>query len=418
MSLLKGKVATRAALVAGVAVAAGSATGVSLAATAHSKKTAHVASISLSQLNDKFTAMAQLKPIAAKGKGKIAAILPDTTSSDRWVEFDAPYIREAALKAGIPASDIIVQNAHGSDTTFYADAQADIAKGAKVLLTTPEDSATGTKVENYAKAHGVKVIDYDRLTLGGSRPYYVSFNNVTVGEKIGQGYVSCVANWDGHKMGKQDILVMHGAATDNNATLFYEGYNKVLAPLVKKGVYKAILGMKGNNLNTTAGTWDPPTALTEFEAEWSHYRSQMTGAVIPNDETGSPIISFLYKQGVKPYTFPTTGQDATPPGLQAIVAGYQCGTVYKPVFLEAQAAVALAVYLRAGMKPPASLVNGTTEDIVEHKPVPSALLSPIWVTQKNMKATVLAQKFVPKADICKGTFNGVNLAKACAKEGI
>jgi len=144
----------------------------------------------------------------------------------------------------------------------------------------------------------------------------------------------------------------------------------------------------------------------------------MTGAVIPNDETGSPIINFLFQQGVKPYTFATTGQDATPPGLQAIVAGYQCGTVYKPVFLEAGAAVALAVYLRAGEKPPASLVNAKVADTTEHKNVASALLAPEWVTQKNMKATVLADKFVPKKDICAGTFNGVKLASACSKEGI
>jgi D-xylose transport system substrate-binding protein len=412
--LLKSKLAMGTALVAGIAVAVGSTAGPSVAAVPK----AHAASISLSQLNNSFSALTKLKSVAAKGTGSIAAILPDTTSSDRWTEFDAPYIKAAALKAGIPSSDIIIQNAKGSDSTFYADAQADIAKGAKVLLTTPEDSNTGKKVEQYAAAHGVKVIDYDRLTLGGSRPYYVSFNNTVVGQDIGQGYVSCVKNWDGHKLPAQDVLVMHGSTTDNNATLFYNGYNSVLAPLVKSGKYKAILGTSGGKLKYTAGTWDPPTALTEFKAEWAHYSTTMTGALLPNDENASPIINFLHTQGVKPYTFPMTGQDATPPGLQAIVSGYQCGTVYKPVFLEAGAAVALATYLRAGEKPPKSLVNGVTADTTEHKNVPSALLTPEWVTQKNIKSTVLADKFVPKKDICAGTFNGVNLASACAKEGI
>jgi len=411
VNLPKSKLAVGAALAASIAVAVGSTAGTSVAATPHG-------GISLSQLTNTFSALSQLKSVAAKGTGGIAAILPDTTSSERWVEFDAPYLTEAMKKAGIPSSDISVVNAHGSDTAFYADAQGAIAKGAKVLLTTPEDSATGTKVEQYAKAHGVKVIDYDRLTLGGSRPYYVSFNNVTVGQKIGQGYTQCVANWDGHHPGKQDVLVMHGAVTDNNATLFYQGYNSVIAPLVKNGTYKAILGLSGGNLNFTAGTWDPPTQLREFQAEWAKDRTTMTGAIIPNDETGAGIMNFLFQQGVKPYTFPTTGQDATPPGLQAIVAGYQCGTVYKPVFLEAGAAVALAVYLRANEHPPASLVNGTVEDTTEHKAVPSALLQPEWVTQKNMKATVLADKFVPKKDICSGTFNGISLGSACSKEGI
>ena len=415
MSLPKSKtaVAAVAATALAVAVSSGATAG---AAVPHRNS---AAAISLSQLTNNFSALSKLKSVAAKGKGGIAAILPDTTSSDRWTEFDAPYLTEAMKKAGIPSSDISVVNAHGSDQTFYTDAQGAIAKGAKVLLTTPEDSATGTKVEKYAAQHGVKVIDYDRLTLGGSRPYYVSFNNVTVGQKIGQGYTQCVANWDGHHVSKsQDVLIMHGATTDNNATLFFQGYNGVIAPLVKKGSYKAILGISGSNLKTTAGTWDPPTQLKEFQAEWTHYRTTMTGAVIPNDETGAPIMNFLHQQGVKPYTFPTTGQDATPPGLQAIVAGYQCGTVYKPVFLEAGAAVALAVYLRADEKPPASLVNGTTEDTTEHKAVPSALLQPEWVTQKNMKSTVLADKFVPLKDICAGNFNGVSLGAACKKEGI
>ena len=88
------------------------------------------------------------------------------------------------------------------------------------------------------------------------------------------------------------------------------------------------------------------------------------------------------------------------------------------MFLEAGAAVAIAVYLRAGEKPPSSLVNSKVEDTTEHKNVASALLKPEWVTQKNMKATVLADKFVPKKDICSGTFNGVKLASACSKEGI
>ena len=74
----------------------------------------------------------------------------------------------------------------------------------------------------------------------------------------------------------------------------------------------------------------------------------------------APIITYLQQQGVKPNTFPMTGQDATLVGLQNIISGYQCGTVYKPIFLEAQAATALAMYLRAGVKPPAALINGTT----------------------------------------------------------
>ena len=90
-----------------------------------------------------------------------------------------------------------------------------------------------------------------------------------------------------------------------------------------------------------AGTWDPPTALSEFEQQFTAHKN-INAALIPNDENGAPIIHYLQSQGVKAKTFPTTGQDATLTGLQNILAGYQCGTVYKPIYLEAQAAAALA----------------------------------------------------------------------------
>jgi D-xylose transport system substrate-binding protein len=346
--------------------------------------------------------MAALKSLGASGKGKVAAILPDTTSSTRYVEFDQPDIRKALLAAGVPASDIIIQNAQKSDSTFLTDAESDITNGASIILSDPEDSGTGTAVEKYAAAHGAKVIDYDRLTLGGSRPYYVSFNNVTVGKVMGQGLVSCVA---AEHIAKPQVIVMRGDPTDNNATLFYEGYyNGVLAPLFKSGKWKAVA--------YPAGTWTPPTAATEFEAAYTANKNA-NAALIPNDENGAPIITYLQSHGVKPNTFPTTGQDATLTGLQNILSGYQCGTVYKAIYKEAQAAVALAVYLRAGKTPPSSLLNGTTEDINEHKAVPSVLLQPEWVTTKNMNATVIKDGFVPAAQLCAGTY-----AAACKKAGI
>jgi D-xylose transport system substrate-binding protein len=358
-------------------------------------------SISAASFTNDFSAMSQLKSLGASGKGKVAVILPDTTSSTRYVEFDAPMLKQALTAAGVPASDIIIQNAQGSDSTFLSDAQTDITNGASIILSDPEDSGTGASVEKYAAAHGAKVIDYDRLTLGGSRPYYVSFNNVTVGQKIGQGLVSCVAAWH---VKTPNVIVMHGAATDNNATLFAQGYNSVINPMFSSGKWKLA--------TRTAGTWDPPTALTEFQTAFTAHKTA-NAALIPNDETGAPIVTYLKTHGVKAMTFPTTGQDATLTGLQNVLSGYQCGTVYKPIYKEAQAAAALAVYLRASKTPPSSLLNGTTEDINEHKAVPSVLLQPIWVTPKNMNATVIADKFVPASQLCSGAN-----ASACKKAGI
>jgi D-xylose transport system substrate-binding protein len=345
--------------------------------------------------------MAALKPLAAAGKGEVAAILPDTTSSTRYVEFDEPDLKKAMAAAGLPSSDIVVQNGLGSDATFLTDAQSDITNGASVLMIDPEDSGVGAQVESLAKAHGVAVIDYDRLTLGGSRKYYVSFNNVQVGKLIGQGFVSCVAS---EHVAKPEVAVMRGDPTDNNATLFAEGYNAVLKPYFASGKYVDVIN--------PAGTWDPPTAKTEFEQALTAH-SNINSAVIPNDENGAPIITYLQSRGIKADTFPTTGQDATLTGLQNVLTGYQCGTVYKPVYKEAQAAVALAMYLRAGKTPPSGLVNGTTEDIKEKTAVDSVLLSPTWVTPANMNATIVKDDFVPSAQLCAGTY-----AAACKKAGI
>jgi D-xylose transport system substrate-binding protein len=369
--------------------------------TAASSSAAAAPSISASSFTNDFTSMAQLKSLAAAGKGKIAAILPDTTSSTRYVEFDQPDIKKALLAAGIPASDIIIQNAQKSDQTFLTDAQSDITNGASIILSDPEDSGTGSQVEKYAASHGAKVIDYDRLTLGGSRPYYVSFNNVTVGKVMGQGLTSCVTQ-EGVK--NPQVIVMRGDPTDNNATLFFTGYHGVLQPLFSTDKYKDVAN--------PAGTWDPPTAATEFEQAFTAHKTA-NAALIPNDENGAPIITYLKSHGIKPNTFPITGQDATLTGLQNILSGYQCGTVYKPIYKEAQAAVALAMYLRAGKTPPASLLNGTTEDINEHKQVPSVLLQPEWVTTKNMNDTVIKDNFVPAAQLCAGSY-----ADACKKAGI
>jgi D-xylose transport system substrate-binding protein len=357
--------------------------------------------ISTTSFTNSFTAMKQFKSLAAAGKGKVAAILPDTVSSTRYVEFDQPDITKALTTAGLSSSQYVVQNALGSDATQLTDAQTDISNGATVLLVDPLDSGVGAQIESYAKARGVKVIDYDRLTLGGSRAYYVSFNNVAVGKLIGEGLVSCVAAWN---IKKPQVVVMHGAVTDNNATLFAQGYDSVLNPLFKSGKWTAVAH--------TAGTWDPPTAETEFQAVYTAHTS-VNSALIPNDETGAPIITYLQSLHVKPKTFPTTGQDATLTGLQNVLSGYQCGTAYKPIYLEAQAAVALALYLRAGKTPPKSLVNGTTADTTSSVSVPSVLETPEWVTTKNMNATIIKDNFVPASQLCAGSY-----AADCKAAGI
>ena len=327
-----------------------------------------------------------------KGKGGITAIMPDTVSSTRYVEFDAPYLTRAMRAAGLSASEITVVNAHGSDAAQVSDAEAAITRGDRVLILDPIDSGTGAKIESYASSHGAKVIDYDRLTLGGSRPYYVSFDNVHVGTLLGQGLVSCIDNW--HVKSPQ-VLVMHGAVTDNNATLFAQGYNDVLNPLFAKGTYKLV--------GRPAGTWTPSVALTEFEQSFTAHPN-INAVLMPNDENGAPVITYLKSKGIKADSFPITGQDATLTGLGNVLAGFQCGTVYKPIYEEAQAAVALALYVRAGVAPPAALVNSVTRDTVANKNVPSVLLTPEWVTVSNMNSTVIADGFVRASQLCAAPY--------------
>ncbi|HET8559326.1 MAG TPA: substrate-binding domain-containing protein [Marmoricola sp.] len=356
--------------------------------------------LSATSFTNDFSAMAQLKSVAAKGKGKIAVILPDTTTSARYTEFDAPYLKEAFAKAGVPSDKVIIQNAQGSDSTQLTDAQSDITNGAAVLIVDPLDSGVGAQIEKYAAQHGATAIDYDRLTLGGDRDYYVSFNNVEVGKKIGEGMLSCIQQWG---VKNPNMIVMRGDPTDNNATLFAQGYMSVLNPKFKSGWTLAA---------QPAGTWDPPTATTEFQQAFTAHKG-VNSVLVPNDENAAPIINYLKTLNVKPNTFPVTGQDATLVGLQNILSGYQCGTAYKPIYLEAQAAAALAIYLNAGLTPPSGLVNGTTQDTKAHKAVKSVLLTPQWVTPKNMESTVVADKFVPASQLCKGKY-----AQDCSKYGI
>lgn len=348
-----------------------------------------------------FSAMAQLKDLAGKVKGKIAVLLPETTTSARYTSFDAPYLKQAFDAAGLKPDQYIITNAQGSESTELTQAQSAIAQGATVLVVDPISSGVGASIETYAKQHGVAVIDYDRLTLGGTRDYYVSFDNVGVGTLIGQGMEQCLVDWN---VAKPQILVMRGAATDNNATLFADGYMGVLKPGFDSGKYVDVA--------EPAGTWDPATARTTFEQQYTAH-SNINAAVVPNDDNANAVISYLKTLKVPPKTFPTTGQDATLTGLQNVLSGYQCGTVYKAIYLEAQASAALAIYLASGTTPPAALVNGKTADSTAKVDVPSVLLIPLWVTAATMADTVVKDAFVDVKKLCAG-----DLAAQCTASGI
>ncbi|MDX6521298.1 MAG: D-xylose transport system substrate-binding protein [Gaiellales bacterium] len=348
--------------------------------------------VDAANLGADFATLKALSGLAAQGKGMVGVLLPDTTSSTRYEQYDAPYLKKAFEAAGMSSSDFKVDNAQGKATTMQAQAEADITEGASVLLVDALDPASGAAIEKNAEAKGVKVIDYDRLTLGGPADrYYVSFNNVQVGQLIGQGEVQCITDW---KVSNPNILILDGdTATDNNAVLFAQGYNGVLDPKFNDGSYVKV--------GEPAGTWDAPTAQTTFEQQLTAHPN-INAVVTPNDVNAAAIIASLQKNKIPPKTFPTTGQDASPVGLQNILKGYQCGTVYKPIFSEAQAAVALALFLRAGLAPPASLVNAQTMDSTLGANVKSVYTKPQWVTAADIEGTIIKDGWLSVSALCKG----------------
>jgi D-xylose transport system substrate-binding protein len=327
--------------------------------------------------------------------GKVGVILPDTKSSARWATADLTYLKEAFAAAGVQAD---IQNAQGDKTQFQTIADGMISSGVKVLMIVNLDSGTGKAVLDKARTAGIATIDYDRLTLNGGANYYVSFDNVKVGELQGQGLVDCLAE---KKYTKPVVAELNGSPTDNNATLFAQGYNSVLDPKYADGTFT-----KGPN--QAVPDWDNAQAGTIFEQMLTSNKN-IKGVLAANDGLGNAAISVLKKNKLNGQV-PVTGQDATVQGLQNILAGDQCMTVYKAIKKEAAAASELAIALAKGQKP--TTVTGNTKDPESGKDVPSVLLTPQSITKASVK-DVVADGYATAAEICTADF-----AKACADAGI
>ncbi|ROR35563.1 sugar ABC transporter substrate-binding protein [Kitasatospora cineracea] len=327
-------------------------------------------------------------------KPKIGVILPDSKSSVRWETADRTYLSAAFKAAGV---DYDIQNAEGDKQAFQTIADQMITSGVNVLVIVNLDSGTGKAVLDKAKAQGVATIDYDRLTLGGSAQYYVSFDNTQVGKLQGQGLVKCLAD-NGTK--NPVVAELNGSPTDNNATLFANGYNGVLDPLYASGEYT-----KGPNQSVP--DWDNAQAQTIFEQMYTS-RPDVAGVLAANDGLANSAIAVLRKNH-RNGQVPITGQDATVQGLQNILAGDQCMTVYKAVKKEADAAAALAVDLAGGKK---SNPGATVHDPTGNRDVPAVLLAPQAIFKDNVQ-DVVTDGYVTKAELCTGEY-----AEPCTKAGI
>jgi D-xylose transport system substrate-binding protein len=405
------KVAACIGVIAMIAAACSSNKGGGGASESPSAKATVPSSLSVTSFDTSFSVMASLKDLTAAGTGMVGVILPDTTSSTRYVNFDAPYLKKAFEAAGYSASDFKIDNAQGSDQTELALAQADITAGATVLIYDPLDSTVGAQIQSYAESHGVKTISYDRATFEGTDVYYVSFDNVQVGKLIGQGFMDCVGEW---AVSKPQVFELDGGEdTDPNAVSFAQGYNSVIWGTTDTPLKPGLTNSQGYTLvgdQITPG-WDNTKGGAIFQQQFTAHPN-INATVEANDGLANAVIIDLKNKGVAPKTIPTTGQDATLQGMINILQGYQCGSVYKPIYLEAQAAVALATILRAGLTPPDSLVNGETSPPknVSGTTQPAVLLTPMWVTAKNMADTVIKDHFVAAKALCSAV--GAQVCKA------
>ncbi len=321
--------------------------------------------------------------------GKVGVILPDTKSSVRWESADRPALEKAFTDAGVEYS---IQNAEGSADTMATIADSMIADGVTVLAIVNLDSASGASIEQKAASQGVKTIDYDRLTLGGSADYYVSFDNTKVGELQGQGLADCLGAEDAK------LIYLNGSPTDNNATLFSQGAHSVLD---KVGTYE-------NVGEQAVPDWDNEQAVTIFEQLYTSVNGQVDGVYAANDGLAGSVISILQKNG-RAGKVPVTGQDATVEGLQNILAGTQCMTIYKSATAEAGALADAAIALVKGDE---AETNGTTNDAEGDRDVPSILLTPESITKDTVK-TVIDDGGAAAGDVCVNKFT-----KLCTKAGI
>jgi D-xylose transport system substrate-binding protein len=329
--------------------------------------------------------------------GKVGVILPDAATSPRWENNDRPALEKAIKDAGY-TSDI--QNASKDVTKFASLCDSMINEGVNVLMIVNLDSESGAACEKKAKDSGIPSIDYDRLTLGGSADYYVSFDNVQVGKLMGEGLIKCL---DDAGKAQANIAQINGDPTDNNAALFAQGYNEALKPKVESKDYEIV--------GDQTGKWDATVAQTTFEQIFTQNAGEIDGVISANDTMAGGVVTVLKNNGLAGKV-PVTGQDASDEGLQRVIAGTQCGTVFKDVNLEADAAAKVAIAILKDDGSVDDLVNGSVDDSEASRKVASVFATPVWITQENIKVPFDAG-YTTVEKVCTGAF-----AADCTKLGL
>jgi D-xylose transport system substrate-binding protein len=355
------------------------------------------------KLSNPPTSAAKVPSTAAgslKATGKVGVILPDTTSSTRYTLYDKPLLQKALTDAGITPD---IQNAGGSTARYQSIAQSMIGEGVKVLIMDSIDATSGAAVEREASAAGIKVIDYDRVNLGGTAAYYVSFDNEDVGKLQGQTLVDCLNA--GNAKNPQIIEMAGGKDVDNNAVLFANGANSVLKPLASAGKLKIAS-------ESVVKGWLVANAAPTFTQALTANGGKVNGVLAANDDIANAVIGVLKSNGLAGHVV-VTGQDSGTEGLQNIINGQQSMTIFKNVKLEANAAAQLAIALIGGKDPSTAgltLSNFPDPTLPSHK-IQALLLPAQVITQANVSDVIKAGALT-QADVCKG------IEAACTKLGV
>ena len=334
----------------------------------------------------------------AAAKGKVGVILPDTTTSPRWEANDRPSLEKAFKDAGVES---IIDNAGGDKAKFGQICDSMINESVTVIMIVNLDSESGKACLTKAAEAGVQSIDYDRLTLGGGASYYVSFDNVEVGKLMGTGLTACL---DEAGKTKANIVYVNGDPSDNNAALFKSGYEEALKPKIDSGDYTLV--------GDQSGFWDATKAGTAYEQMYTQNKGKIDGVVSANDTMAGGIIARMKDNGTAGEV-PVTGQDASVEGLQNVLAGNQCGTVYKNTNLEAKTASDLAIALIKGDKDAAAaLATGTVAGHRDRQGRPVRPGHP-GVDHQGQRPDRDRRRVRSAADICVDEF-----AKACEENGV
>ncbi|KZE50859.1 sugar ABC transporter substrate-binding protein [Rossellomorea marisflavi] len=333
------------------------------------------------------------------GKSKsgvdIGIVLP-TKDEPRWVQ------DEKRFKDALKDSDYNVEIlfSQGSSAKEKENVETLLNKGIDVLIITPQDGDAAAAAVESAKKEGVTVISYDRLiTNTDAVDYYVTFDSVAVGEAQGQYLID-------HATGKDVPLYLYaGAASDNNAFLFFEGAWKALQPKIADGTFKIANSSEAEGLKDTAEltrdqmskilgqvttNWDPNEAKNKAQTHLTAVGADMKGDVAvlaPNDGTARSIAdAFGSDSEVK--SFVVTGQDAEKASIQYVIDGKQSMTVFKDVRTLVTDAMGIAVDVLDDKKPETtgSYDNGKKEVEAKQTEV-------IVVDKENVKEKLIDSKY-------------------------